>query len=133
MRWNNELHAKYRELAVTDVSKIEVGKTYYSNSYPSQFTVKEIITYGEHAKRVGVLPVGDADELGWILPVGGKNWLSDISLSDRNVSQSYNPWMIFEEESVANECRETLNNTITYESDLYDDSNWNSPYAEWSI
>jgi hypothetical protein len=100
LNYDEELFQSFRAKAITSLDQLEIGKTYYSNTYPRSFTLKEFFK-------------DDLDT--WLVTEdGGKS-----SSSDRNIGTSYNPWLIFENEEDANACREQL--VITHERDAWDD------------
>lgn len=96
--------------AVTDT--LIVGETYYSNSYPSEFTVKRLLTNGEKYKSIGlVYDRGDVNELGWFETETG----SIFSLRDNNIGASYNPWLIFKSASLRDQYQAGL--VVGYEKE----------------
>lgn len=105
---------KFYAKAVKSVDEIVIGKTYYSNIGPHEFTVLSLENDADYHKSVGL--VGGYDQIEWI-HYGGF-W--PISLRDRNIGAHYNPWMIFENEADAVDCRDGLNVTFTPPMDDWD-------------
>ena len=87
----------FRKKAVTDRSKLVIGKTYYTNlgmSRPAKFVVERVESeVWEKDNRVW-----------WILDREGYKHF----LRDHNIGASYNPWLIFDNEEVAKECMSKL-------------------------
>lgn len=112
---------EFRKLAVTSVEDIVVGETYYSNFFPSEFTVAEVITYGDYWKRIGLGEHSRPDVIGYIIPTGIEEVQigSGISLADNNVIDSYNPWMIFKDQRDAMRAKEEIE--IGHDPDPVDD------------
>jgi hypothetical protein len=106
MHYNEDIFAKFRALAITDVNQLEIGKTYYSNSESFPITVEAILTWNELRKRNGHERIFDAspedNELGWI--VYGPEEYDRMSLRDHNVGDSYNPWLLFADEATRDQC-----------------------------
>lgn len=128
--YNEEIFQKFRELAVTDPSKIEVGKTYFSNSWPERFTVKRVATELEFTKEYSYYdPSSKYDNAipRWFHYVNEYGETFN-SLQDRNCGASYSPWLIFEDKETAERCREELQVTIVsdYLDDYFDD-----PFCDW--
>lgn len=119
IQYNQEVFNYFRSLAITDVEKLEVGKTYYSNCSPAKFTIKELISWKELDQRRGIDSSKDSDELEWI--VYGESGFDHISLQDTNVGASYNPWLIFETEELRDECVSRLKISYSSYDDDYDD------------
>lgn len=107
---NPETLNKFRALAIKSVDQIEVGKTYYSNAYPESFTVTAILSKNDYYRlRDMSNHVKDEDipnrwleyDNSW----GGKSYLS---VRDRNIGASYNPWLIFDNENLAKAANEMI-------------------------
>jgi hypothetical protein len=113
LEYDREIFAEFRAKAVTDIDGFVVGKTYYCNSYPSEFVFKRLLQKKESYARHGL--VNEECELFSFLTEDG----SDFSLTDRNIGASYNPWLIFDNPAVAQECRDKL--VIKMVKDEWDD------------
>ena len=94
MIYDTDMFSSFREKAITKISDIEVGKKYFSNCYPDVFVVNEI----------------GKNDIGHFI-VTEKNTM--VFLGDRNVGESYNPWLIFDNIEIAAECVQRLK--VTYE------------------
>jgi hypothetical protein len=123
MIYDRELFESFRAKAVTKPEQLVPGRTYYSNLF-DPFVLKEVVDYktlcesrGENSSDLGGL-----ENTLWMIKENGK----DDSLSDNNIGQSYNPWLIFENEQDARECREQLK--ISHSNEYYD---WDD-YDDWS-
>lgn len=105
----------FRKVAVTQLSNIEVGKTYYTNSFPDVFTVEKLLTNSESYSMAGLVYDGnDGDDVAWVLTTDGGRW----SLRDLNVTEKpYNPWMIFTDVKIRDACKHLLNTTVIPSSD----------------
>lgn len=124
MQYDNEMFKAFRDLAITDASALEVGKTYYRNDGDA-FTIKELLTDRAHnvwwKDRVQVdIGIDTADDTApaWVVTTDD----SAFSLHDSNVGASYNPWLIFANEALAKACGEML--VITWPKHEYDDYGW---------
>jgi len=98
-----DVFENFRSVAITDPTKLEVGKTYYSNMYPEVFTIEELQTENEHNKDRGLaLKEEDSDEPRWI-KYDHRNGYgpSYISTRDRNMGAKYNCWLVFDDEHLA--------------------------------
>lgn len=96
LQYDKRKLAEWRKRAITDLSQIVVGKTYYANIYPREFTVAAIISNLEAVKRFSPIPpnredVDDPDALESVLTEDGQV----LSIKDHNVGASYNPWLWF--------------------------------------
>lgn len=129
MLYNQQLYTAFRALAVTNVNDLEVGKTYWSNG-TDEFTVEKLLTDKE--QRIEWLKltefdigIDDSDDIDirWIGTTNGR-WLST---QDNNIGESYNPWLIFDNEALATACREKL--IITY-ADYRDDDYYFPDYED---
>jgi hypothetical protein len=120
--YDRDLFQEYRAKAITDVKDLVIGKTYYSN-FEFPFTLIGI----SYLESPSSPELGLSKNPKWMLKhtpdsdgfveLGGYN-----SLHDNNIGMSYNPWLIFESEELANECKQNLK--ITFERDGWDD--WDS-------
>lgn len=117
--WNENEVNKFRTLAVTKIEDVKVGETYYSNSFPGEFTVLELISTEEHYRRIGL--EGEGSKLNAIWAVyENDDSMSAIPLTDFGVTaHPYNPWMMFKNEHIANAAKEML--IFGYEKDAFDD------------
>lgn len=113
MIYDQDYVAAFRKLAVTDT--LIVGETYYSNSYPEQFTVKRLLTNTEHYKKCGLVWTHqNGDEIGWFEIENGRSY----SLRDCNINASYNPWLIFKTQTLRDSYASGL--VVGYEDDSLD-------------
>ena len=135
MQYSQEIYRRWRRQAITSADEIQVGEEYWSNSYPSHFRVLRKLT--EHAHNIMIqmeryLETGNWNEdllefldnsrPAWLLvellqenerPSNQKTTV--VSLRDRNVGASYNPWMIFPSQELAKACSQELQ--VTFEAD----------------
>lgn len=101
LSFNVDVFAKFKALAISKPEQIEIGTTYYSNGHPAMFTVVRILTEAEYDAVVGITSRTSTDPTPrWIEyqsynSFDGKPYPSYISLLDRNIGASYNPWLIF--------------------------------------
>ena len=107
-----EKFREFKKLSVQDVSELEIGQTYYSNTWPTEFTVRELLTYGQLDDRLGHERHPNHDMIAWI--VYGPEKDDYCSLADRNVGNSYNPWMIFKDKETRDRCEREM--PVTYDS-----------------
>lgn len=131
LNYDRDVFEKYKALSVQNASEIEVGMTLFSNSYPEEFTVLSIETQKQHDIRHEFeLKENYKDGPAWL--GYGENKFDQVSLSDRNVTSSYNPWMLFKDKETMITCREEL--TVSYENDPYefdyDDYSYDYGYDE---
>lgn len=115
--------------AISEVSELKPGRTYFSNSFTAgtdRFELVRILTDREHwavwNKSLGnseesIFP--KSDELAWIEVRSQDGTISWLSLSDCNIGASYNPWMIFHTEDHLEAYKKLQ--TITYDRDSMDD------------
>lgn len=122
LRYDTNIFNKFRDLAITDASQLHVGQTYYTNSYPDQFTVIRLETDKRHraGRGLSVSSSDDDTELRWVVVEDGIGSTRSMSLYDHNVGSSYNPWLIFDNCKLAQLCRDQLE-VVVYSSDNYDD------------
>lgn len=116
--YDRDVFQKFRALAVTEVSQLVPGKTYYSN-YQSPFTFVRVLTQKEFHSLPGPFNclLSDTDDdvkPKWILAADE----STHSLSDNNIGTSYNPWLIFEDRETAERCEGELK--VTFQRDPFD-------------
>jgi hypothetical protein len=110
LTYSETVVAKYRLLAITDASKFEAGKTYWSNS-DGEFILNRLITFKESYARFGnglEYDGEDGNSIGAILTKDGYS----LYLSDRNVGASYNPWLIFADKKTLEAYEAELNPTM---------------------
>lgn len=124
LSFNVDVFAKFKALAISKPEQIEIGTTYYSNGYPEMFTVVRILTDAEYDAVVGITSRTSTDPAPrWIEyqsynRFDGKPYLSYISLLDRNIGASYNPWLIFAQPWDRADCvRELIVSRYTSEQD----------------
>ena len=96
---NPEIFKQYRSLAVTDPYKIKVGTKYYSNTYPREFIVTEVLTQTQQRILDGFKGYG-SEYVDDTVPQWFTHKDCSNSLRDRNCGASYNPWLIFEDEEI---------------------------------
>lgn len=113
---------KFRAVAVTSIEDIKVGQTYYSNNGQT-FTVLEVIDDAEHDRRVHNGKYGGREGSYWARTTeDSAMFVGWASLADRNVEQSYNPWLLFESKEMAELCAYFLK--IEYTADADDGWGW---------
>lgn len=119
---------KFRALAITDVSDLEIGRSYYTNSFPQKFVLKELVTNSEAYERLN-LPYtkSNANEIAWII----NDTNIRMSLMDNNIGASYNPWLIFASEEVAEACRNELVVDIYSSKEYYEDDFYTMPHPTY--
>jgi hypothetical protein len=129
LRYDIALFDQFRALAVTDPDEIQVGATYWSNTYPECFQVVRVMTDRDFKITRNREDIDRADDhqIRWVQAIYFTNALgsedeklcSDYdSLWDRNCGRSYNPWLIFRDPETAERCRSELK--IEYETDEWD-------------
>jgi len=117
--YDKVLFAKFRALAITEVSQLIPGTMYYSN-YHEPFVFLRTLTEKEFHSLPGspfnclLKDTDDNVKPKWIMTVDGRT----ESLRDSNIGASYNPWLIFDDEGLAEACERKLK--ITYERDPWD-------------
>ncbi len=130
IQYNESIVRKYRELAITDLVDFVPGNVYYSNHFGG-FELVGLQTRREHYKWVGLDVYGSAEEMdkpSWFLhkPLGSGEKYTDVccvSLCDNNIGDSYNPWLIFNDEETMERYKEEL--VITNERSIwYRDDNF---------
>lgn len=126
LSYNQEIFQKFRNMAITELEKIERGKTYFSNTYPYSFTVVDIVNDAGLdliQGRKGCHAYSGSDNFApkWIIYDCEKGNRSYMSLSDHNVGMSYNPWLIFDDEVTAENCRNELHINSYASTSSYDD------------
>lgn len=112
MIYNQETFAKFRALAITEVDKFIIGKTYYSNTYPDNF-----IFLGWEERNPKLPDIEDNSYFGphrnllmriQIKYIGGKDKTKLQNCPDRNIGVSYNPWLIFDSKEILLQCKKEL-------------------------
>ncbi len=114
--YDKEMFKKFHALAVTKVEDLEIGKTYYSNTYPEEFVLKRIMTkedvYIASGLDTNKLSQSDRENLTWILTETQESDFYKDSLIDKNFfhdgTRGYNPWLIFDNKAIMEACREML-------------------------
>lgn len=116
LNYDKEMFEVFRELAITDYNDLVVGQTYYTNTYPEKFVLKDLLTYNQSSMRNGHSKCiwSDPFKIGWILTEDG----TTHSLNDKNIGASYNPWLVFDNECLAILCRKLLK--VDFVEDEYD-------------
>lgn len=112
LSYDENIFAVFKALSIKEESEIEIGRTYYTNSYPASFTVIGFETRAENDIRHG-FPKREYenDKNEWM--VTGPNEWNTKSMSDLNIGASYNPWLMFANEEDAIRCREEFIVTMT--------------------
>lgn len=106
MKWDKNLAAKYKELSVKTSAEMVVGETYYTNSLGGKN--HKIIYLG--TEEPGTFLYKRVDEKGY-----WKDKIITGYFHDENIDhKGYNPWFIFDDELVAQNCRVELNSTISF-------------------
>lgn len=117
--YDRDIFAKFHALAITDVANVKVGETYYTNHYPYEFTVHEIISNIEHCKRWEREQMEHhTNEPCWMV-TNESDEHGIASLNDLNIGESYNPWLMFTDKETAEQCRKELQ--IGYEREPWID------------
>ena len=103
--YDKEKFQEFRKLAITDAKDLEIGKTYYGNWIGAK-TLKYVLTYRglDGFRGTNYYADQETDDLRWMVFTDGEY----VSLWDHNIGASYNPWMIFDSEEVAERCRKEL-------------------------
>jgi len=130
LSYDQNIFEKYKALSIQTINQLEIGKQYWTNHLPKTFFVNELITWAEKNRREGKEPFDLGNDLEWIVYSRDDNREDYISIHDRNIGAHYNPWLIFDSEETAKNCRDELNPTVAYAnanyfvddySDFYDD------------
>lgn len=116
--YDEVVFGKFKDLSVKSADEFVVGQTYYTNCYPEEFTFMGLETKKQNDIRHSFDPRDYYDDSPTWIVYGPNEW-DTMSLSDKNVGASYNPWLIFSNESDAVRCRDELDVKIT--SDGWDD------------
>lgn len=116
LKYDPELFQSFRERAITKVEDLEIGKTYWSNWFNGPLILEGLMTDEEFRQFMNFTysEVSDSTPK-WMKFTNGETG----SLNDHNIGNSYNPWLIFDNEETATECREQLE--IDYDRDWVDD------------
>lgn len=131
LRYDHGIFQKFRTLAVTEISELVPGKTYYGSN--GEFVFARTLTEkGLHSLPNGTFNIllketDDDVEPRWILTATGRTF----SLTDCNIGASYNPWLIFDDKEIAEDYERQLeviyhprrDNYFDY-SDYYRDGNY---------
>ena len=142
MQYSQEIYRYWRDRAITSADEIQVGKEYWSNSDPRHFRVLRKLTYRAYNIMIQMeqyLKTGEwnKDQLefldnsrpAWLLvellqenerPYNQK---TTVSLRDRNVGASYNPWLIFPSQELAKACSQELQVTFSTVDSYWEDFN----------
>lgn len=120
---------KEEGLALSSVSDVELGVTYYSNSWrdgANGFTINRLLSDKEHwdVWSKSILSSGESmfpksDEIAWFEIDGKDGRASWHSLTDCNIGACYNPWMIFRTKDALDAYNKLQ--VITHERDYLDD------------
>ena len=109
LSYDQSIFDKYRALAITEISDLEVGKTYYSNSLSNEFSVYEIRSRNETPGLADGKNLSYIEGSYWIrIESNPDSFFSYISARDLNVGASYNPWLIFKDAETRDRCVEEL-------------------------
>jgi hypothetical protein len=99
MQYNESIFQKYRALAITEQKDLVIGRTYYTNSWIKQFTLRGFTEVGGTPWFLHSENIGDEEQ--------------QNSLHDKNIGASYNPWLVFADEATRDACVAEL--IITYD------------------
>lgn len=101
MKYDKNLVEKFRALAVADAKDLVIGETYWMNDIGmlKSVVITELLTEREHNFRRGFACEAErnGEKYTWFVDENGRTY----SCRDRNIGVSYNPWMIFNNESIA--------------------------------
>ncbi len=116
----------FRPLAITEVSQLEVGKTYWSNIWEGPKVLWKVLSDREFDAHRGFISSHEDEGRAshWLIFEDG--WYQ--STWDANIGASYNAWLIFDNEEVAKECREDMPVRIYSDDEWIDDYIWDDPY-----
>lgn len=112
----------YKVKAIQKVEDLKIGETYYSVLDPEEFVLMELVTTKEMYRRLRINAYvfdNKPNKLRWMrvkLINGTSERDADeyVSLEDRNIGSSYNPWLIFDNKEVAEEYRANIMPTLLY-------------------
>lgn len=131
LSYDVEIFNQFKVLSIQNPSQFLIDEKYYSNTYPYEFIFKRKINEYERIK----LNIIDSNKIindgviellehaykskhiyKWIVcetlcDKPSRNII--ISLYDRNIGASYNPWLIFDSEQTAKDARKMLEVTFT--------------------
>lgn len=113
--YDEAIFQEFRAKAITNAADFEIGKRYWSTTYPRTFVIKEIITQAESCRRKDIPVYPGYDDITPALFVD-ENGIHN-HFSDRNVGESYNPWLIFDNEADYKECEDKLE--VKFSTDDY--------------
>ncbi|QEP29811.1 hypothetical protein HYP99_gp013 [Sinorhizobium phage ort11] len=113
--YDQEIFKKFKALSIQHVSELKVGDTIYSNLTPTMGVIAKLQTHAEHYADEGLETSDTNPEIRWVIFEDG----SAESLNDRNVTNSYNPWMFFKDKETMLKCREELK--VGFTPEPYDD------------
>lgn len=119
MQWNKTITEAYKEYAITDSSKLEVGKTYYCSD-GEIFKVLEVIPY--HELRENLKP--DPSMGMWVRgekmsSVTGEIIETTFSCKDRNMDgPGYNPWLVFVGGMICREYMDRIAPSLVFDGGL---------------
>lgn len=110
LTYDASVYLEFREKAITKKEDLKLGQTYFANTDPKQFRLLKLISYRDAYARDGhgwdesCKAYESGHEIGWALIEFWSEYhhrmvISTMSLKDRNVGASYNPWLIFENEA----------------------------------
>lgn len=122
--YNEALFQEFRAKAITKVEDLVIGETYCGNC-ERPFILKEIISDKELWTRRSRLDLisNKSDDPAWI--IGDDGFM--ISLHDHNIGASYNPWLIFSDKEISDQCREEL--TVDFQADSWYDDYFDREYV----
>ena len=117
LSYDQVLFEMFKKRAVTDSSKLIPGKTYYDN-HGQSWKFIECISHAEMCKRC-VMEYYPCDSKWLVVQLPSHS--ETISTHDNNMDgESYNPWLVFENEKDAQECLNQLRVTFHHERDYFD-------------
>lgn len=127
MEYSKPIFFKWRRLAITQADQIQIGREYYTNTTTTSFRVFRVLQVlterGRAAKEqmIQYLDTGkfdkteldcvDNQKLRWMFVEFSRSGELDRtfkSLQDLNIGASYNPWLMFDREDLAAQCRQQL-------------------------
>jgi hypothetical protein len=109
--YDNKIFKTFRNLAITNISDLRVGRSYYSNYYDDFFLINSIIYEEKNSYKVEII-------------IKDKN--DHFYSRDFNIGGSYNPWLVFDNKNVCYLCKCNLKITFERDYDEIDDEYYDS-------
>lgn len=133
-KFDKNVFSNFKNFSVKTADELEIGKTYYTNSYPEKFVLRGLINDTMlEVSRASRNEKGNeyvASALNGVRMENPTWFITDKfklhSLHDLNVGASYNPWLIFGDKDMADACKKHMK--ITYDDDSYLNNAW--PYND---